>query len=436
MLKVFKKHIEDSFPELLNSHFIIACSGGLDSTVLVELCHKAQLQFSIAHCNFRLRGEASDGDETFVRDLAEKQNKEVFITHFDTLGYVNQHKVSVQMAARELRYAWFEQLLSQNNKSYLLTAHHANDVLETFIINLSRGTGIDGLTGIPAKINYLRRPLLPFSREELEHFAHVEEMEWREDASNADTKYLRNKIRHEIIPALNELHPTFSDNFKNTLSYLNQTQTIASAYLHHLKEEIFIENNGRVEIEITKLKELNPLTTYLHGLFSDYGFKEMDNIETLLDGLSGKQLISNTHVLTKNRDVLLLTPLVESELKNQEFFITEEEVPLNLPISLEFTVVPERLDNSAKIIFVQKNVLKYPLTVRKWKNGDYFYPIGLNGKKKLAKFFKDQKIDVLSKDETWLLCSGEQIVWVIGIRADNRFRVVDTTQEILKIEFT
>ena len=140
--------------------------------------------------------------------------------------------------------------------------------------------------------------------------------------------------------------------------------------------------------------------------------------------------------MTKNRDVLLLTPLVESELKNQEFFITEEEVPLNLPISLEFTVVPERLDNSDKIIFVQKNVLKYPLTVRKWKNGDYFYPIGLNGKKKLAKFFKDQKIDVLSKDETWLLCSGEEIVWVIGMRADNRFRVVDTTQEILKIEFT
>lgn len=436
MLKVFKKHIEDSFPELLDSHFIIACSGGLDSTVLVELCYQAQLQFSLAHCNFRLRGEASDGDEAFVRDYAKRLKKQIFVTHFDTLGYVNQHKVSVQMAARELRYAWFELLLSQNNKSFLLTAHHANDVLETFLINLSRGTGIDGLTGIPAKINYLRRPLLPFSREELEHFAQVEEMEWREDASNADTKYLRNKIRHEIIPALNELHPTFSENFKNTLSYLNQTQTIASAHLHKLKEEIFIKSKGRVEIEIAKLKELNPLSIYLHGLFSTYGFKEMNNIETLLDGLSGKQLVSNTHVLTKNRDVLLLTSLDETALKNQEFFITEEEVPLNLPISLEFTVVPERFDNSEKVIFVQKNILKYPLTVRKWKNGDYFYPIGLNGKKKLAKFFKDKKIDVLSKEETWLLCSGEQIVWVIGMRADNRFRVVDTAQEILKIEFT
>ncbi|WP_324027756.1 tRNA lysidine(34) synthetase TilS [Maribacter sp. BPC-D8] len=436
MLKAFKKHIEDSFPELLDAHFIIACSGGLDSTVLVELCHQANLKFSLAHCNFRLRGTASDGDEAFVRDYAKKIEKEVVITNFDTLGYVNQHKVSVQMAARELRYAWFEQLLKENKGTYLLTAHHANDNLETFIINLSRGTGIDGLTGIPAKINDIRRPLFPFTRQELESFAEVQKMEWREDASNADAKYLRNKIRLEIIPKLKELHPTFSDNFKNTLSYLQQTETIASAYLKKLKEELFVDNDGKFEIEIAKLKELHPLSTYLHGLFSAYGFKEMDNLEALLDGLSGKQLASSSHVLVKNRDVLILTSNVESKSDAQEYLITEEEVPLNLPLNLKFSVVPERYDNTDTAIFVQKNALKYPLTVRKWKTGDYFYPIGLNRKKKLSKYFKDEKVDVLSKEETWLLCSEGQIVWVIGMRADHRFRVDDTAQDILKIEFT
>ncbi|MEP2237083.1 MAG: tRNA lysidine(34) synthetase TilS, partial [Maribacter sp.] len=291
MLKTFKKHIEDSFPELLESHFIIACSGGLDSSVLVELCHKTNLNFSIAHCNFRLRGKASDGDESFVREYAKKIEKPFFVTHFDTLGYVNQHKVSVQMAARELRYAWFDQLLKEHGSSYLLTAHHANDNLETFLINLSRGTGIEGLTGTPARINDIRRPLLPFTRQELESFANDQQMQWREDASNADAKYLRNKIRLEIIPKLNELHPTFSDNFNNTLDYLQQTEVIASAYLQKLKQELFKENNGRVEIEIAKLKELQPLATYLFGLFSAHGFKEMENLEALLDGLSGKQLV-------------------------------------------------------------------------------------------------------------------------------------------------
>ncbi|WP_282050355.1 tRNA lysidine(34) synthetase TilS [Maribacter aquivivus] len=436
MLEAFKKHIENSFPELLDTHFIIACSGGLDSSVLVELCHQANLKFSIAHCNFRLRGTASEGDEAFIRDYAKKIEKVFFVTHFDTLGYVHQHKVSVQMAARELRYAWFEQLLKENNSSYLLTAHHANDNLETFLINLSRGTGIDGLTGIPAKINNIRRPLLPFTREELEFFAQVEKMDWREDASNADAKYLRNKIRLEIIPKLNELHPTFSDNFKNTLDYLQQTETIASAYLYKLKEELFIDKRGRFEIEIAKLKELHPLSTYLHGLFSAYGFKEMDNLEALLDGLSGKQLSSNTHVLVKNRDVLILTSNAESKSDTQEYLIAEEEVPLNLPLNLKFSLVPERHDNSDTVIFVQKNRLKYPLTVRKWKTGDFFYPIGLNRKKKLAKFFKNEKVDILSKEETWLLCSEGQIVWVIGMRADHRFKVDDTTQDILKIEFT
>jgi tRNA(Ile)-lysidine synthase len=436
VLKAFKKHIENSFPELRDNHFIIACSGGLDSIVLSDLCRQARLQFSLAHCNFRLRGEDSNGDENFVCEYGEKLGIVVYVTHFDTIDYVNKHKVSVQMAARELRYTWFEELIEMHNIPYVLTAHHANDNVETFLINLSRGTGIDGLTGIPAKTAILRRPLLPFTRQELELYAEGQKLNWREDASNADTKYLRNKIRLEIIPKLNELHPTFLDNFNSTLHYLNQTENIASAYLKKLKEELFQKHDGKFEISIQKLKELYPLPTYLFGLFSEFGYKELENLEALLDGLSGKQLLSSTHVLVKNRDVLLLSPIGKKEVEVQEFLIDENLAELNYPLSLKFSMVPERFNNSAKEIFVQKNTLKYPLVIRKWKKGDYFYPIGLNRKKKLSKYFKDEKVDVLSKEEIWLLCSNEQIVWVIGMRADHRFRVENSAEEILKIEMT
>tara|TARA_R110002074_G_scaffold166430_1_gene327001 strand:- start:3097 stop:4407 length:1311 start_codon:yes stop_codon:yes gene_type:complete len=434
VLEAFKKHIENSFPELQDNHFIIACSGGLDSMVLIDLCQQTQLQYSLAHCNFRLRGEDSNGDENFVREYGEKKGVVVYVTHFDTYDYVNEHKVSVQMAARELRYTWFELLIVQHNIPYVLTAHHANDNVETFLINLSRGTGIDGLTGIPAKTTILRRPLLQFTRQELESYAEEQKLKWREDASNADTKYLRNKIRLEIIPKLKELHPTFLDNFNNTLQYLNQTENIASAYLKKLKEELFCKHDGKFEISIKKLKELNPLPIYLFGLFSEFGFKELENLETLLDGLSGKQLFSSTHVLLKNRDVLLLSPIGKKEAEEKEFLIHENLTELNHPLSLKFSIVPERFNNSDKEIFVQKNTLNYPLVIRKWKKGDYFYPIGLNRKKKLSKFFKDEKVDVLSKEEIWLLCSNEQIIWVIGMRADHRFRVENSAEEILKIE--
>ena len=222
--------------------------------------------------------------------------------------------------------------------------------------------------------------------------------------------------------------------FNNTIHYLSQTETSASAYLQKLKEELFVEINGRFEISISRLKILNPLSTYLFGLFNAYGFKELENLEALLDGLSGKQLVSSTHVLVKNRDVLLLSLIDKKEKDEQGFLINENLVEINHPLTLKFSVVPERYNNSANEIFVQKNKLKYPLVIRKWEKGDYFYPLGLNHKKKLSKFFKDEKVDVLTKEEIWLLCSNEQIVWVIGMRADHRFRVENSTEEILKIE--
>ncbi|MGB3149186.1 MAG: tRNA lysidine(34) synthetase TilS, partial [Maribacter sp.] len=216
MRRHFKQHINSEFPELLRSKFLLACSGGLDSVVLTHLCYESQMNFALAHCNFGLRGADSNADELFVLKLGKELERQVFVTHFDTLGYMNQHKVSVQMAARDLRYAWFNTILQENNLSTLVTAHHADDDLETFLINLSRGTGINGLSGIPAKTATLRRPLLAFSREQLLAYANLNHLQWREDKSNKDPKYLRNKIRSEIIPTLKELHPTFLENFKNT----------------------------------------------------------------------------------------------------------------------------------------------------------------------------------------------------------------------------
>ena len=436
MLLQFDAHIRSKFPELFGQRFLLACSGGLDSVVLTHLCHKTQLNFSLAHCNFGLRGEESNGDEKFVSELAERMEKPLFLTHLDTIGYVNQHKVSVQMAARELRYAWFKKILKENDIPLLVTAHHADDDLETFLINLSRGTGIHGLVGIPRRTDILCRPLLQFSRDQISEYAKNNNLEWREDKSNSDTKYLRNKIRLEIIPELKELHPTFLENFRKTQSFLTQTSKIADQRLQEIKSKLFVHEDNVTKIAIEKLKEFEPLSAYLYGLFNEYGFTEWDNVAELLDAMSGKYVLSDTHKLLKDRSFLLLSERQLGDLKQQRFLIKKEQGTIAEPVTMKFSTVDNWDNNTDAIIYVAKNALKYPLVIRKWNNGDYFYPLGLEGKKKLAKFFKDEKIDVFSKEAQWLLCSGDDIVWVIGRRADERFKVKKNTNEILRIEAT
>jgi len=360
VLLKFKKHIETSFSELLKEPFLIACSGGIDSVVLTHLCHNTNLQFAIAHCNFRLRGEESDIDENFVKEITAKINRKFYVTHFDTVGYVHEHRVSVQMAARELRYAWFSKILKEQKISYILTAHHANDNLETFLINLSRGTGIDGLSGIPSKMNSVLRPLLPFTRKEIEAYAISENLKWREDASNGDVKYLRNKIRLEIIPKLTELHPTFLENFQNTQSYLNQTQAIALNYLDRLKMELFQLENDSYKIAIGSLLKLVPLEAFLFGLFKEYGFTEWQNVHHLVYAMSGKKIFSNSHVLLKDRDFLWLYPINAKIEKKKIFHIHTDFDTSYLPINIKFKSVTKRADNTKNEIFVQKDTLKFP----------------------------------------------------------------------------
>ena len=256
----------------------MACSGGLDSVVLAHLCASYNLDFSLAHCNFKLRGEESDRDEDLVRILAKELGKEIFVTSFDTHGYMAKHKTNLQIAARELRYNWFSQIMANHHIKTLVTAHHADDSLETFIINLSRGTGIEGLSGIPSLTNTISRPLLQFSRTEIKKYAEANAIHWREDASNENTKYLRNNIRHNIIPKLKELNPHFLENFLKTQEYLGQTQELLNHHITQLKKQLFSKEKMVEKVKVASLLELKPTKTYLFHFFREYGFTQWDDI--------------------------------------------------------------------------------------------------------------------------------------------------------------
>ena len=432
MLKDFQEHIHTHFPILEATPFLIACSGGIDSMVLLDLCQQAKLTFGIAHCNFHLREEESNEDEAFLKQYAQHHNIPCYIKGFDTVSYGNQHKLNTQLAARELRYKWFLQLLQEYNYSKILTAHHADDNLETFLINLSRGSGIEGLTGIPEQTTTLARPLLPFSRAQIVSYAKERAIEWREDRSNKETKYVRNKIRHKIVPLLKEIEPNFLNQLSKSQTFLQQSADIAQRKIQEEKHRLFKEDGATYKIEVAALKKLKPLDGYLFGFFREYGFTEWSNVKTLLDAESGKEIYSKTHRLVKDRTHVILHPI--TIVDTDQYPIGENETVISVPIAMTINHVEAITHTASNILYIDQEALKYPLVVRKWKEGDYFYPFGMKGKKKLSKYFKDEKIDVVAKSEQWILCSGDAIVWVIGKRADDRFKVTPTTNKILKLE--
>ncbi|NAS30053.1 tRNA lysidine(34) synthetase TilS [Flavobacteriaceae bacterium R38] len=434
MYNTFKQHIETSFPFLKDARLLIAVSGGIDSMVLTHLCHQIKLDIALAHCNFNLRDEESDADEQFVLNYGQKIDKEVFTQHFNTKEYAKKHKLSIQMAARELRYEWFNDLSTALAFDYILTAHHADDNLETFIINLSRGTGLDGLTGIPSENDKIVRPLLAFSRQDILDYASEHKIEWREDRSNEEVKYLRNKIRHELVPVLKELHPQFLSNFLNSQKYLQGSSKILDQHIEEIKTRIF-KKEGRVyKVSIADLLDLEPLPPYLHEFFKGFGFTQWDDIKDLLTAQSGKQLFSDSHRMLKDRGYLLIDEY-KGKISHKEIYeITEENLSMITPLKLTFKEVNAISKEDESVIFVDKETLKFPLIVRKWEIGDYFYPYGLKGKKKLSKFFKDEKYSLIAKENQWLLCSGDDIMWVIRKRVDDRFKVTEKTNQILKIQ--
>lgn len=429
MLYEFKKYLQLNFQNLLDDPFLLACSGGIDSIVLAHLCYSLKLDFSLAHCNFKLR-ETSDLDEEFVKELAILFKIDHFTTTFDTVAYMNKHKVSVQVAARELRYAWFFEILKENNIQTVVTAHQADDNLETFLINLCRGTGIDGLTSIPEKTANISRPLLPFSRDEILKYARENDLTWREDETNKETKYLRNKIRLDIVPKLKELHPTFLNNFLKTQEHLRETAILLENHTKEIHGLLFKKIDAIFRININDLKELKPLTAYVYHLFKPYGFKDAEAIIALFDSLSGKELVSNTHRLLKDRGCFLLQEITVTEPNFYE--IKEIDSSILYPIHLKKEVVSNLEEKSANCLYIDAKTLKFPLVVRKVKTGDYFYPFGMKGVKKVSKFFKDEKYSQIAKENQWLLCSENNIVWIIGKRADDRFKITNKTTKIIK----
>lgn len=445
----FKRHLTLCYPELLQGRSILALSGGLDSMVLCELLLESKIDFSVAHCNFQLRGQDSDDDQRFVEDSARSRSLEVRTKKFETKDFARERRLSVQVAARELRYNWFDELLDKTPADYLITAHHADDNLETFLINLSRGTGLKGLTGIPERNGRIRRPLLPFQRESIEAYAREKKIAWREDRSNMQNKYLRNRIRNELVPLMKETIPNLSTGFSSTLDHLKESQFILDDRLGEIWKENSRIKGDLVEIDIAGIQSLGHPKAYLYGLFSEFGFTQWDDIEELLIAQSGKMVFSPTHRLLKGRQHLLLQRIDALPDAEQSQIIHKGQLSAELnsgTLLLEFKTMPKggtlqketKKEESSKAscsASFDADKLKFPLTVRKWQKGDYFYPKGMRGRKKLSKFFKDEKLSIPEKENIWLLCAENEVAWVVGLRSDERFKVTDETKSVLHVEW-
>ncbi|MBL4888112.1 MAG: tRNA lysidine(34) synthetase TilS [Flavobacteriaceae bacterium] len=434
MLSQFKDHINTHFRFLEEKKLLLACSGGVDSVILTHLCHQYGLNISLAHCNFSLRDAESDADQEFVVDLAKSLKVKLFLKQFDTKAFSEAEKISTQMAARELRYSWFNELCNEHDFQFVLTAHHLDDNLETFLINLSRGTGLKGLIGIPEVNVNIVRPLLPFSKSDILNYARNNALTWRDDSSNKSDAYLRNKMRLKVIPSLKETNPVLLQNFSKTQDHLNSSQNLIDDYMAIISSQVQKQEGDTLILDCKKLLELPNTQDVLYQLLHAYGFTQWQDIYQLLSSQSGKQVFSENYCLLKNRENLILTKHFKN-LEKESYEILQNISIITDPITLHLTKINEIKKPTDNTVYLDIEKLNFPLSLRKWKKGDLIYPTGMQGKKKLSKFFKDQKLSLIEKEKTWLLCSNENIVWIVGQRLDRRFAASDTTVNKLKIDY-
>ena len=438
MLEAFKDFIKKE--QLFNEEhkLLLAVSGGLDSVVLANLVDQLDNSFGIAHCNFKLRGEDSEEDQRFVANLADLYRVPFFVTSFNTREYAAEQGISIEMAARDLRYDWFEEIRREYDYDYILVAHHLDDVLETFILNLSRGTGIRGLSGIKPKVGKVIRPLLFAQRKELLEYSRTYGIQFNYDISNSDQNIRRNKVRHSILPLLEEINPSFRKNLHRTISYLNETKNVFLDHIESVRDTIVIQNGDWHEISIVELKKLESVSTYLFELLRPFSFKGevVNDIMKALDNPPGTQFFSATHRLVIDRENLIITPNVTPQ--NEFFYIEKDQQevsePINMRISVERYSADYRIPDSPKVAVFDYDALSFPLIIRKWKKGEYFKPLGLGGFKKLSDFFIDQKYSIPEKENAWLMASGSKIAWVVGKRIDDRFKITSDTELVLRID--
>ena len=438
MLQRFIHYIEQNKLFTTSNAILVGVSGGIDSVVLIDLLDKAGFSVAIAHCNFSLRGDESDCDEKFVESLAKKYDVPLYKTTFDTIGYASQHKISIEMAARDLRYDWFEKICSNQHFDAIAVAHHRDDQLETFFLNLSRGTGISGLTGMRPVKGKIVRPLLWASRQEIEQYRHENHLEFREDSTNASTDFLRNKIRHDVIPLMEQINPSFRDGLTRTMGYLEDVSLIFDQSIRKNWEKVSLQLGNSYYISIEKLQFLNPLSTYLFEFLKPFGFNSaviQDIIESL-KGMPGKQFLSPSHRLVRDRESLILSRIREEE--HLQFYIEEGVKEISSPLHLKISAIEKKdkfkIPPSSQMACIDLDKIQFPLLIRKWQSGDYFRPLGMIGLKKISDFFTDIKLSLPDKENAWILTNGEQVVWIIGYRIDDRYKITGETRNILKLE--
>jgi tRNA(Ile)-lysidine synthase len=423
-----------------NIPVLCAVSGGIDSVVMAEIMNRLGYSIGLAHCNFQLRGKDAGKDEAFVKKLAQRMNVPFFSTQFNTTAYANQYKISIQMAARELRYDWLEKTRKENNFHCIVTAHHLNDSIETILLNLVKGTGIAGIKGIPLQHDKIKRPLLCLTKKEIEHFAKKEKLSFRTDLSNAENKYERNRIRNKVLPELHSLNPSLEVTFQKNIGHFNDAHELTQYALQQLKKKLIEKRNGNIIIPIKKILTLPGWKTVLNVILSEYHFGNVQSTEALklIHASSGRQIENEFFRLLKDRDFFIIAPQAATAEDHPVYLIENASRKIKTP---HFTVKLEvkkfkGVQHKSTGWFMQLDTdkIKFPLMLRKWKAGDYFYPLGMNKKKKISDFLIDEKVSALEKEKTYVLLSEEKIVAVLKNRIDERFKTTATTRKSLEIK--
>lgn len=438
MIEHFKKYISEKNLFHPANKVLLAVSGGVDSVTMCELFHLAKFRFAIAHCNFQLRGKESEEDEKFVKKTAIKYKVPFFSKKFNASGYAENKKISIQMAARELRYEWLEQTRKESHYAYIAVATQLNDEAETLLINLTRGTGISGLHGIRPKKDKIIRPLLFSTRNEILGFASEKNLLWREDSSNISDVYVRNKIRHAVIPILKEINPNLERTLSENTERIREAEEIFNQQVSEKQKEIFIPQADGILVPVEKLRKLSPLKTYLFEFLKPFGFNEtvMKEIIPALHRQPGKKFFSSSHCIFKDRKFLIIKKIkTDGTGRGREpvVLIEKKTRSISRPVPVKFRIEEKKkieITKDEKTACLDYHKLRFPLVLRPWKEGDSFVPFGMKGRKKISDFLTDKKIPFPDKEKIYVLVSFGKIIWVVGKRIDERFKVDKDTKKV------
>lgn len=437
ILTTFKSYVLQEQLFDTSQQILLAVSGGIDSVAMTHLFSQAGFSFAIAHCNFQLRGEESLRDEHFVRQLAARYHVPFHTIRFDTNGYTTENKVSVQVAARELRYKWLEEVRRQQGFSFIATAHHMQDNVETALMNFCKGTGIAGMHGILPRQGNIIRPLLFAQKETLLDYGQTEQLNYVEDSSNTTDKYTRNFFRHQVIPQMQAVFPGAVTNMGGTIHRLKEAEILYQQAIALHKKRLLIKKDSIWMIPVMKLQKAIPLQSIAYEIFREFNCSasQTEQVLALLESESGRFVETATHRIIRNRQWLLITTLQEEDAP--VIVIEREQSQIRCRVGqlhLREVTTPH-ISSSLNMACLDAKQVQYPLILRRWKQGDYFYPLGMTRKKKLSRFFIDQKLSLPQKEKVWVLESGKRIVWVVGMRIDNRFKITDSTKEMLLLEW-